>query len=478
MIRAWNELENSRWESAPVMRKQYLLAATFLAGSIPAAHAAPSWVGGTSTDWFTPGNWNPATVPTSTSAIIVPSGTLNTPVIGGTGVTVNLNGSTASLSLSELLTINSTDILNMGARPITLSGGTIGGAGTVSGTGAISGNGTLNANITGSHTYTASGTGININGITVTGTFAGSSGIYNLNGATINGATLSDTTGQFNILGDSTLQGIINFSQYNTFNVGDGNGTHTLNLNGATVNTVSGGAAPFIISNTSGGVGTLNNYNGASTIQGGGIINLKGGLITNTSGSGGTTAGLFTIADQLGSSGGNNFFGTISGNVALTTESMFVTGGNLTLNGGSGAGIQIGTSSSGPGISGGSNTLDMIGNFTVPSSFNVNPGTGGNVLLDGANIARSGGGTGSVNNSGLTTQGTFTVSNASTITNLNFSTGNGANLQINAPLTVTGGSLNATNVTVSGTGGLKLSGGTTTTGAGLTTISTWRRGPH
>jgi hypothetical protein len=202
-------------------------------------------------------------------------------------------------------------------------------------------------------------------------------------------------------------------------------------VSAATIGTVSGGANPFII----GAGGTLNNSGaGASSIAGGGVVQMNGGSITSTGG------GLFTIGDQI------NGNGTISGNVALTAGSETVTGGNMTWNG-----VTIGTNSSGPGVGVNGNTLDLQGNITVPTSFNVNPGTGGTVQLDGTTISGPTGTNHFVNNSGLTTQGTFSVvgPNASTLNNIQFSTGNGANMVISAGLNLTGTStLDTTNLTL------------------------------
>jgi filamentous hemagglutinin len=242
---------------------------------------------------------------------------------------------------------------------------------------------------------------------------------------------LNTTNGQWNVTANSTLTGTINFFQYNTFNIGGSNGAHTLNVSAATIGTVSGGANPFII----GAGGTLNNSGaGASSIAGGGVVQMNGGSITSTGG------GLFTIGDQI------NGNGTISGNVALTAGSETVTGGNMTWNG-----VTIGTNSSGPGVGVNGNTLDLQGNITVPTSFNVNPGTGGTVQLDGTTISGPTGTNHFVNNSGLTTQGTFSVvgPNASTLNNIQFSTGNGANMVISAGLNLTGTStLDTTNLTL------------------------------
>ena len=180
---------------------------------------------------------------------------------------------------------------------------------------------------------------------------------------------------------------------------------------------------------------------------------MNGGSITNTSGAGGTTAGLFTVGDPISG------YGTISGNVAITAGNFTASGGTLTLNG-----VQLGSSGGGPGLgtsSGG--TFDLQGNITLPTSANMNPG-GNTVKLDGTTISGPTGSSHFINNSGLTTSGTFDVVNASTLNNIAFSTGNGANLVIDAPLTVQQGStVNATNVTINGTGGLSLLNTTGTT---------------
>jgi hypothetical protein len=472
--------------SKPISLLTFASAAALAAGALmPSAvqAAAILWTGGTDNNWMTPGNWSPSGPPITTSAITI-GNTTNNPVQISNAVSLNATSGTNVGSLTvgtgvgstESVNITSTGSLAMGTHAITLSGGSITGSGAVSGTGAIQGFGTFsapdassaawNANSAsgaltlsggnayhGTFTTSSSGGGFNLNGVTLSGiSTSGSGGTYNLNGATINGATLSNVNGQLNVTGDSALSGTINWFQYNTFNIGDGNGSHTLNLSTATLSTVTGGPAPFII----GAGGTLNDYNGTSSMGGGGSVTLNGGSITNTSGTGGTTAGLFTVGDPIS---GN---GTVSGNVAITAGNLNVSGGTLTLNGGAGGantGIVLGTSSSGPGISVGSgNILDLQGSVTVASGANMNPG-GGTIKLDGTTIYNH-----NINNSGLTTSGTFDVVNASTLNNVAFSTGNGANLQADAPLTVTNGaSLNATNVTVNGAGALNLLNTTGTT---------------
>jgi hypothetical protein len=136
-------------------------------------------------------------------------------------------------------------------------------------------------------------------------------------------------------------------------------------------------------------------------------------------------------------------------------------GKTLTVDGGSGAGLQLGNSSgsgASMGTSGGA-TLDLKGNLSLIEPATANPGTG-TIQLDGANFTNAFSSSPvSINNSGLSTAGTFDVvgPNGSTLNNVAFSTGKGANLQVDAPLTANnGGSVDATNVTVSGTGALNL----------------------
>lgn len=441
-------------------RKQLAITTAILALTPFAAQAAAiSWVGTTSNAWLTSTNWNPTGLPISTSAVTI-GNAANNPVQITTAVSLNSTGAALNINLGDSLNVGTGGSLAMGTKIITLTGGTLSTSGTGTVSGPITGFGTVNAQFAGNvtangtagnsltlaggytiagGTMTASGAGgLNVNNDTLSGaSFAASAGAVNLNGATLNGATLNGSNGQFNVVGDSTLKGTISWNQYNTFNIGGTNGAHTLNVNAATLSTVSGGANPFII----GTGGVLSNTTGASSMGGGGTVTLNGGTITST-------AGLFNISDPIS---GN---GTISGNVDLNAGNETVSGGKLTLNG-----VTIGSSGSGPGIGVGSgNTLDLQGNITA-WSFNVNPGTGGTVLFDGTTIAKAAANTGNtnINNNGLPTAGAFNVVNSSTLNNVNFSTGNGANLTINAPLTVTGGAtVNATNVTVNSLGSLSL----------------------
>ncbi len=481
-------------EYAPntTLRRDALLLSTALLALMPvSAQAADNWTGTTSNAWATTTNWDSGT-PTSTSAVNIGVNTHN-PVQITTGVSLNGVGGSLLVGSGESLNLGSstpTGSLTMGSNSITLNGimtlysatrgvinlagGSITGTGSITSTvGAINGYGTVsvpvagatwNANTSGQaltltggsagRTYggaftSTSSTGFfNWNGITLNGiTTSGAGGAYNLNGATINAATLNNSGGgQLNVIGDSTLQGAINWYQYDTFNLGGANGAHTLNLSAATLSTVTGGAAPFII----GAGGVLNNASGASSMGGGGTVTMTGGSITTSTG-----AGLFKIGDPISG------YGTISGNVDIAgSVTAAGSGHTMTLNGGTGAGMQLGNSSgSGAtfGTSGGA-TVDMQGKFNLIEPANMNPGTGV-VQLDGATFSNGFSSSPvSINNSGLSTAGLFKVTNASTFDNVAFSTGNGANLEVDALLTATNkASLNATNVTVSASGGLNLS---------------------
>ena len=130
-------------------RKQLAITTALLALTPFAAQvAAISWTGGVSNVWdtTTTGNWTPTGVPTTTSAVTI-SNLTNNPV--QLKANVSLNGSTGSLTVgvgtapgqANTLNLNSGDTLTMGARPVSLLGGSITGPGTLSATGTISGYG-------------------------------------------------------------------------------------------------------------------------------------------------------------------------------------------------------------------------------------------------------------------------------------------------------------------------------------------------
>jgi hypothetical protein len=277
----------------------------------------------------------------------------------------------------------------------------------------------------------------------------------------VSGLTFGGSGGQWNLAGDSTLTGAINFAtgSSQTFNTG----AFTLNLDTATLTRTTTGVAAFNV----GSGGALNNKSNASSITTAGNVTLSNGSITNTSS--GATAGLFTIANPI------TGFGTISGNDALTGTSLTASGGTLTVNAGSGAagtGIVLGTGLAAVATG---NTLDLQGTIGVHGSMTMNPGVGGLIKLDGASFSPTGG-TGAINTNATTTAGTFDVVAATSFTSVAFSAGSAASFLIDAPLNLVdaASSASAKNVslngqTVSGLG--TLTGTTAITSTGASTLA-------
>jgi hypothetical protein len=93
-----------------------------------------TWTGATSTDWNTASNWNPATVPTSTDNVIIPtSGITNFPVASsltiaaGSSLTLNAN---ARLNVGNIVN-NGTLTLESGATLVQGTGNTVTGSGGI-----------------------------------------------------------------------------------------------------------------------------------------------------------------------------------------------------------------------------------------------------------------------------------------------------------------------------------------------------------
>ena len=410
---------------------------------------------------------------------------------------------------------------------VSLAGGTLSGTGSInpsSAVGTISGYGTLsvpsaqvatwNANtagqaltLTGGGVYTgnfttASGGIFNWTNATVqdpnpTGTdlswIATSGGIYNLNGATMVGGTgpfnqaYVKGGNTFNVLGDVTVQGNINFSASSGAMFLGNIGGHTVNLS----NAYFGGTSGTTLFNLDAG-SVLNDYNGDSTVGSGGAgFTMAGGSITNTSGVAvGTTAGKLTISSAISG------YGNISGYVNITgTAQASGAGKTLTIDGGSGSPLQLGNSSGSGAVLTASNgaTLDLKGNLSFIEPATSNPGTGGTVQFDGANITNGFSSSPvSINNSGVTTSGLYKVaSGTNTLSNVAFSTGTAATLEVDSQLNLdkgagtVGASVDSRSVTINAGGAvndyngpakmtvgtLNLNGGslTNTSGTGGTT---------
>jgi len=117
----------------------------------------PTWNGTTSTDWNTASNWTPASVPTSTNNVIIPTGTV-TPTVStltiGTGQTLAVNAN-ANLTVTGVLTNNGTITLSSGATLVQGASSTVAGSGTWNVNQATVGSG-ITSSVTGRFYYMGS----------------------------------------------------------------------------------------------------------------------------------------------------------------------------------------------------------------------------------------------------------------------------------------------------------------------------------
>jgi hypothetical protein len=433
-----------------------------------AAHAAVvTWNGGTSNAWETASNWTGG-LPITTSAVTI-GVTSNNPVEINSNV--SLNGSTGALTVgaglgtTESLNINSGDTLTMGARPVTLAGGSITGLGTLSDTGTISGYGTISSQISGTSfaaNATVGGTAFGgfspfVNGtpgasITLIGqnnltsdTFTVSNrGNFNFQGVTLTTPTLSGVSNNLNAgsLGGNQYYGLFTFSGAASTVVGTVNNTNyqqfditgtTLNLSGFRLANAWATNVPAFFVVGAGGV--LNDAGGTNGAQVGSRLNgfmaniLQGGSITNTA-----NDTNFSIAGLV------TGYGKVSGPATLTGGAT-ASGGTLIMDGTTGTG-GITAASAGWGTAGAGNTLDLKGaiNFSPSGSFAAAPAlnpNGGTIQLDGATINTTGGSGqiwvnhGQVNvASGVNTLNGAFIPSGSDGTTANYSVASGATLSL------------------------------------------------
>ena len=73
--------------------------------------AQTTWVGGTSTAWATAANWSPATVPGTTTDVVINSGATNMPTISAANITIRSltvnSGATLTTTTAKTLTVSS-----------------------------------------------------------------------------------------------------------------------------------------------------------------------------------------------------------------------------------------------------------------------------------------------------------------------------------------------------------------------------------
>jgi fibronectin-binding autotransporter adhesin len=468
---------HSRMKTVSMAALALALSAVVALAPFAAQAAADTWNGATSNAWETATNWS-AGAPITTSAVTI-SNLTNNPVQINSNV--SLNGTTGALILGTApapgtangLNINSGFTLTMGARPVTLNGGSITGLGTLSATtGTISGYGTISSLLTATMHFSATatdgtafggfspfvngtpGTPITFIGQSLTSdSFAISSrGNYNFQGVTLTTPTLSGVSNNLNAgsVGGNNYYGLLSFSGAASTVVGNVNNTNyeqfdingtTLHLNNFSLsNSWATNVPPFFVINAG---GTLDNTVGNSNLTGHMAVVMNGGSLTNSGGGTFTAPGLITGT------------GLVSGPMTAT-GGLTASGGLLTVDGTAGGGITA--ASAGWGTAGSGNVLDLKGtiNFSPSGGFPAAPALNpnlGTVQLDGVTINTTGGsGQIQVNNgqvnvaSGVNTlNGAFTP--GGTGTTASYSVANGATLSLQNPTSLTN-AISGTNFTM------------------------------
>ena len=258
--------------------RSLLLSGSAIALLMTSPALAAEWLGTSSTDWFTAGNWNPAAIPT-----------------GSTDVTINNGGSpnAATISAAGAVALNIT--LGSGdaqSGTLNVTGGTLSGVTTLK-VGAL-GNGTVN--ITNGGTVGA--------GSVWLATDPGSSGTVTVSGT---GSQLTPSSlyvgmdagaiGQVTIENDASLASSVTVLGYY-----DAAASGTLTVTGATANTGSltiGERGVGVFNLTGGSTGTSTSVTFGSYAIGNGTANISGSGTTWTTGGmniGGTGAGTLTIS--------------------------------------------------------------------------------------------------------------------------------------------------------------------------------------
>ncbi|HEY9005056.1 MAG TPA: hypothetical protein VIM75_02930 [Ohtaekwangia sp.] len=212
-----------------------------------------NWIGGVSSDWLDPNNWNCTTVPTSSTDVVIPSSATYMPVISAAGavcrnLTVN---SGASLTINTTNTLNvygswsNSGTFNRNSSTVIFNGtGTIGGS-TVTSFNSVT--------IAATGNVTAPGTNVNVSGDwTNNGSFTPSTGTITFNGSTAN--NINGSTAFYNLsiskTNNVTLSGTATTTVHNILTLTNGkiisSSTHPVAL--SATGSVSGGSANSYIS--------------------------------------------------------------------------------------------------------------------------------------------------------------------------------------------------------------------------------------
>ncbi len=274
--------------------------------------SAGSWLGTTSTDWFTTSNWCGGVIPTASTDVILSSGLLRYPSIGASGSICN----NITIALGTSLTI-------VGANTLTVSG-------------SWTNNGTFTANTS---TVVFNGTG------------AGNIGASNFYNVTFSGTGAKTATGALTIGGNVSNSNNFTAGAFTHTVSGNWSNSGTFTAAGSTIDFNGSGAGNIGASNfnnvTFSGVGTKTAA-GALTITGNVSIsgNFTAGAFTHAVGGNWTKSGTFT---HTGST--INFNGASAGNIGASNFN------NVTFSG-AGAKTAMGA-------------LNIIGSLTITGNFNA-----------------------------------------------------------------------------------------------------------
>ncbi len=327
---------------------------------------AGNWIGVTSTDWFTASNWCSG-VPTSSSDIVIPSGTPNQPNINAAGavarnITIN-SGATLTITGSNGLGVSG-NWTNNGTFTGTTSTVTFTGAAAQIMAGSAA---TLFGNLTINKTAAANTVTSNTTAFTVLVNLTVTQGDLILT-ATDNNYTV---TGNLSVAANGTLAHNVDWDVAGKQLTVSGN----IDINGAYTHSVARSHVQM-----TGTTKTLNT--GTSSLS---IVTLAGATVTAN--------GPVTIADNFWAPFGTSGSFSTGGQTVIATGALLISAGTVNVNGGSLT------------VSGGV----LLGSGTTNGILNVSSGT---FVTDGITL----GSTTSASASTITQSGgTFTVNGAVTI---------------------------------------------------------------
>ena len=361
-----------------------------------------SWIGTTSTNWFTTTNWCGGALPTSSTNVTIAAGLTNYPSIGTTGAVCNnitiATGASLTITSTNTLTVsgswsnsgtftaNSSTVVFNGSGTANIGAGnfnnlTFSGAGAKTATGAltISGNVSITNNFTaGAFTHTVGGNWTNSGTFTATGSTidfngsgAGTIGAGNFNNLTFSGAGTKSATGALAIAGNVSITNNFTAGAFTHTVSGNWTKSGTFTATGSTINFDGAGAGNI-------GASNFNNitFSGQGTKTATGTLNIVGNVTISNNFSAGsfghsvqgnwTNSGSFTA-----NTGTVSFVGT-SSTISGSSSSTF---NNLTMNESGGATLGVATSVAGA-LTLTNGKIDIgIYTLTVTSSGSVSGGS-------------------------------------------------------------------------------------------------------